>query len=107
MISRIFFLTDFDAAKGVLGSFFSRSLRKSDLKSCIAALNHDILLFDLFSLENWDDLDLYYGHRAQEMLLRNVSDTIHADSLALFALNIEILHADVTKPEMSNILTLT
>ena len=26
---------------------------------------------------------------------------------ALFALNIEILHADVTKPEMSNILTLT
>ena len=60
-----------------------------------------------FSLENWDDLDLYYGHKAQEMLLKNVSDTIHADSLALFALNIEILHADVTKPEMSNILTLT
>ena len=29
------------------------------------------------------------------MLLKNVSDTIHADSLALFALNIEILHADV------------
>ena len=26
------------------------------------------------------------------MLLKNVSDTIHADSLALFALNIEILH---------------
>ena len=41
------------------------------------------------------------------MILKNVSDTIHADSLALFALNIEILHADVTKPEMSNILTLT
>ena len=42
------------------------------------------------------------------MLLKNVSDTIHADSLALLAaLNIEILHADVTKPEMSNILTLT
>ena len=37
----------------------------------------------------------------------NVSDTNHADSLALFALNIEILHADVTKPEMSNIFTLT
>ena len=27
--------------------------------------------------------------------------------MALFALNIEILLADVTKPEMSNILTLT
>ena len=41
------------------------------------------------------------------MLLTNVSDTIHADSMALFALNIEIFLADVTKPEMSNIFTLT
>ena len=49
----------------------------------------------------WDDLDLYYGHKAQEMILTDVSDTIHADSLALFALNIEILLADVTKPEKS------
>ena len=49
-----------------------------------------------------DDLDLYYGHKAQEMILTNVSDNIHADSLALFALNIEILLADVSKPEMSN-----
>ena len=32
------------------------------------------------------------------MILTDVSDTIHADSLALFALNIEILLADVTKP---------
>ena len=37
----------------------------------------------------------------------DVSDTIHADSLALFALNIEILLADVTKSEKSKILTLT
>ena len=42
-----------------------------------------------------------------EMILTDVSDTIHADSLALFALNIEILLADVTKPEKSKILTLT
>ena len=48
----------------------------------------------------WDDLDLYYGPKAQEMILTNVSDTIHADALDLFALNIEILLADVTKPEM-------
>ena len=40
-------------------------------------------------------------------MLTNVSDTIHADSLALFALNINILLADVTKPEISNIPTLT
>ena len=35
------------------------------------------------------------------MILIDVSDTIHADSLALFALNIEISLADVTKPEKS------
>ena len=50
---------------------------------------------------------MYYGHKAQEMILTDVSDTIHADSLTLFALNIEILLADVAKPEKSKILTLT
>ena len=49
----------------------------------------------------------HYGHKAQEMILTDVGDTIHADSLALFALNIEILLAEVTKPEKSKILTLT
>ena len=55
----------------------------------------------LFYLVTWDDLDMYYGYKAQEIIRTNVSDTIHADSLALFALNIEILFADVTKPEKS------
>ena len=41
------------------------------------------------------------------MVPTNVSDTVNADSLALFALNIEILLADVTKSEISNIPTLT
>ena len=91
----------------VFKGHFSRSLRKSGIKTCIAALNHDIFLFDLFHPVTWDDLNLYYGHKAQEMILRDVSDTIHADSLALFALNIEILLADVTKPEKSKILNLT
>ena len=45
-------------------------------------------LFNLFHLVTLDDLDLYYGHKAQEMILTDVSDTIHADSLALFALSI-------------------
>ena len=44
---------------------------------------------------------------ATKMILTDVRDTIHADSLALFALNIEILLADVTKPEKSKSLTLT
>ena len=39
--------------------------------------------------------------------IQYVSDTIHADSLALFALNIEILLADVTKSDKSNIPPLT
>ena len=37
------------------------------------------------------------------MILTNVRDTIHADSLTLFELNIEILLADVTKPDKWNI----
>ena len=41
------------------------------------------------------------------MMLTNVSDTIHVDSLALFELDIEIVSTDVTKPEKSNILTFT
>ena len=41
------------------------------------------------------------------MILTNVSDTIHADSLALFALDIEIVLADITKPEKSNMLIST
>ena len=49
----------------------------------------------------------YYGHKAQEMILTDVRNTIHADLLTLFALNIESLLADVTKAEKSKILTLT
>ena len=83
-------------------------LRKSDQKTCIAALNPDFILFHLFyQVTRGDDLDLFYGQKTQERTLTNVSDTIHAYLLALFALNIEILLADVTKPEKSNILTLT
>ena len=90
----------------VFKGHFSRSLRKSDLKTCIVALNHEKFVWP-FHLVTWDDLDQYYSRKAQEMILTDVRDTINADSLALFALNIEILLADVTKPEKSKILTLT
>ena len=100
------FLTDFDASKSVLGSFFAFFV-KIWPKNMYRSSKSRIFLFDLFHLVNWDDLDLYYGHKAQEMILTDVSDTIHADLLALFVLNIAVLLADVTKPEMSNILTLT
>ena len=57
--------------KKCFGVIFSRSLWKSDVKTCITALNPDFL-FDLFYLVAWDDLDLYYGHKVQEMILTNV-----------------------------------
>ena len=84
-------------------AFFAKILPKNMYQSSKSRT----LLFDLFHLVTRDDLDLYYGHKAHEMILTNVRDTIHANSLALFELNIEILLADVTKPEKSNILTLT
>ena len=43
----------------------------------------------------------------RKLFRTDVTDTIHADSLALFELNNAILLADVTKPEKSNIFTLT
>ena len=104
--SEFCFLTDFDASKSVLGSFFA-FFAKIWLKNMYRSSKSWFFLFDLFHLVTWDDLDLYYGHKAQEMILTDVSDTTHADSLALFALNIEILLTDVTKPEKSKNLTLT
>ena len=98
------FLTDFDASKSVIGSFFAL-FAKIWPKKMYRSSKSRFFLFDLFHPVTWDDLDLYNGHKAQEMILADVSDTIHTDSLAWFALNIEILLADVTKPEKSKILT--
>ena len=83
--------------------FFDRilMLQKSVLWSFFAVYGHfsqlyiTIFWFDLLYLVTWCDLDLYYGHKAQVMILTNVIDTIHADSLALFTL--EVLLAHVTK----------
>ena len=54
--SEFVFLTDFAASKSVLGSF-SRILRKSDLKTCIAALNHDFF-FCLTFFTRWPEMTL-------------------------------------------------
>ena len=102
MIFRFFF-TDFDYSKSVLGQFFA-FFAKIWPKNTYRSYKSRFFLFDLFYLVTWDDLYLYYGHKAQETILTNVSDTIHAGSLALFALDIEILLADVTKPEKSKTL---
>ena len=82
----------------VLWGHFSRSLRKFDLKTCIAALNP--VFFTFFTW--WPGMTLtcmYYGDKAQEMILTDVSDTIHADSLALFALNIDIYSPMTPSPK--------
>ena len=98
------FLIDFDASKSVLGSFFA-FFAKIWPKNMYRSSKSRFFCLTFFLPVTWDDLDLHYGRKAQEMILTDVSDTIHADSLALFALNIEILLADVTKPEKSKILT--
>ena len=100
VIFLLLFFNRFWRFKSVLGSFFA-FFAKIWPKNMYRSSRSRFVLFDLFYLVTWDDLDLYYGHKAQEMTLTDVSDTIHADSLGLFALNIEVLLADVTKPEKS------
>ena len=104
-VSDFCFLTDFDASKSVLGHC-SRSLRKSDLKTCIAALNHDFFVWPFSPGDLRWPWPVLWSQSTENDAYR-CQWTIHADSLALFALNIEILLADVTKPEKSKILTLT
>ena len=53
--TEFYFLIDFDASKSALGSF-SRSLRKSDPKTCIAALNHDFFCLTFFTW--WPEMTL-------------------------------------------------
>ena len=104
--SEFYFLTDFDASNSVEGSFFAFFAKIWPKNMHRSSKSRKFFVWH-FYLVTWDDLGLYYGHKAQEMILTDFSDTIQADSLALFALNIEILLANVTKPEKSKILTLT
>ena len=88
--------------------FIFAFFEKSDRKTCIVAPNHDFFWFDLFHLVTWDDLHLYYGHKAQEIIPTYKCQWHYpCHLLALFALNIGIVLVDVTKLENSNILTLT
>ena len=65
----ISFFIDFDASKSVLESFFA-FFSKIRPKTCITALKTEVFC-DLFYLVTCDDLDLYYGHKAQEMIQRS------------------------------------
>ena len=55
VIFRFYFLTDFDASKSVLGSFFA-FFAKIWPKTCIVALNHESFLLDIFTW--WPDMTL-------------------------------------------------
>ena len=58
------FLTDFDASKSVLGSFFE-FFAKILPKNMYRSSKSRNFLLDLFYLVIWHDLDLYYGRKAQ------------------------------------------
>ena len=62
--SGCYFLTDFDASKSVLRSFvaFFAKIWPKNMYRTSKSLN---FLLDLFYLVTWNDLDLYYGHKAQ------------------------------------------
>ena len=65
VIFRILFFDRFWRIKKCFRVIFHVLCENLTLKTCIAALNHDFFLLDLFYLVTWDDLDLYYGHKAQ------------------------------------------
>ena len=105
--SEFCFLTDFDALKSVLGSLFAFYAKIWPKNMYRSSKSRFFFVWPFSPGDLRWPWPVYYGHKAQEMILTDVSDTIHVDSLAFFALNIEILLADVTKPEKSKILTLT
>ena len=63
-IFRIVLFSDFDASKSVLGYFFA-FLAKIWPKNMYRTSQSRNFLIDLFYLVTWDDLDLYYCHKAQ------------------------------------------
>ena len=107
LIFLILFLTDFDASKSVLGSFFA-FLAKIWLKNMYRSSKTRFFFVWPFSPGDlrWPWLVLWSQSTG--------NDTYRCQwhypcrfILPLFALNIEILLSDVTKPEKSKILTLT
>ena len=82
MIFLILFFNGFWRFKKCFGVFFT-FFAKFWPKNMYRSSKSRSFLFDLFHLVTLDDLDLYYGLKAQEMILTDVSDTIHADSLTL------------------------
>ena len=78
---------------------FSCSMRKSDLKTCIATSMTQNFLFDLFDLVTSDDLD----RKSLRMVHRSVLDNIHANWLRLrLTLSIFALMPSSTERQFSD-----
>ena len=80
VIFRFFYLLILTFQKRVLRPFFA-FFEKILPKNMYRSPTSRIFWFYLFCLVTWDDLDLYCGHKAQEMTLTIVGDTFHAVSL--------------------------
>ena len=62
------------------------------MNTCNAApISQMFLVSPFLPVDLRSDLHLYYGYQELVMILINVRKTTHADSLALFAFNIDIL----------------
>ena len=99
------FLTDFEVSKRVLRSIFV-FFSKIWPRTCIAGLYPETFGLTFFTC--WPEMTLtYYGQKAQEMILTNVRDTLSTPIPWLrLRLTSKFAHANVTKPEKSNIPTL-
>ena len=105
--SEFCFLLDFDASKSVLGSFFAFFAKIWPKIMYRSTRSRKFFCLTFFTW--WPEMTLtcIMVTKHRKWYLQMSVTPIHADSLTLFALNIEILLADVTKPEKSKILTLT
>ena len=105
MIFLILFFDQYWPFKKCLRFIFRAFLRKLDFKHMFRAYIPNFLAWPFLPVDlRWPWPVLWSQSTGNDT---NARDIIHADSLALFALNIEILLANVTKSEMSNIPTLT
>ena len=105
--SEFYFLTDFDASKSVLGSFFAFFFCEIRPKNMYRTSKSRIFLLDLFLPGDlrwpwpllWSQSTVNDTYKCQRHYPCRL--------VGFFVLNIALLLADVTKPEMSKILTLT
>ena len=106
--SEFYFLTDFGASKSIVGSFFAFFAKiwpKNMYR--LSQLYIPNFLFELIYLVTWDDLDLYYCHKAHEMIITNVIDKGCARLMSresnLTRLGLKWVESELSRPWKSGI----